>query len=75
MLMTIDPILWAGFTLLVVAMLALDLGVLQRKPHVIAMREALAWFAVWAGLALLFNLGILLLSRPRHEAALLQPTT
>lgn len=62
--------LWGGFTLFIVAMLALDLGVFQRRPHVISMKEALAWFGVWTGLALLFNLGILLFHERGGQAAL-----
>jgi tellurite resistance protein TerC len=42
-------------------MLVLDLGLFQRRPHVIGMKKALAWFAVWIGLALLFNIGVVLL--------------
>ena len=51
-------LLWGGFLLFVVAMLALDLGVFHRKAHVIHMREALAWTGVWITLALVFNAGI-----------------
>jgi tellurite resistance protein TerC len=51
-------LLWGGFLLFVVSMLALDLGVFHRKAHVIHMREALAWTAVWITLALVFNAGI-----------------
>jgi tellurite resistance protein TerC len=47
---------WAGFLLFVTAMLALDLGVFNRKAHVVSLREALAWCAVWFGLAMAFNL-------------------
>jgi tellurite resistance protein TerC len=39
-------------------MLALDLGVFHRRPHVVRMREALAWTGVWITLALVFNAGI-----------------
>ncbi len=46
---------WAGFFGFIIAMLALDLGVLQRKPHAVSMKEALIWCAVWATLALGFN--------------------
>jgi tellurite resistance protein TerC len=46
---------WAGFLAFVVAMLALDLGVLNRKDHVIRPREALGWSALWIGLALAFG--------------------
>jgi len=47
---------WAGFLLFVTVMLALDLGVFNRKAHVVSLREALAWCAVWFGLAMAFNL-------------------
>ncbi len=47
--------LWIGFTVGVLALLALDLGVFHRKSHVVSMRESLTWSAVWIGLALLFN--------------------
>ena len=52
------PILWIGFTLFVLAMLALDLGVFHRKAHEVGVRESLAWTAVWILLALAFNLGV-----------------
>ncbi len=52
--------LWVGFTLFIFGMLALDLGVFQRKSHTITMKEAMVWFGVWTGLALLFNVGIIL---------------
>ncbi len=52
------PVLWIGFTAFVLAMLALDLGVFHRKAHVISVREALAWTAVWITLAVAFNAGI-----------------
>ncbi len=46
---------WGGFLALVLALLALDLGVLNRKDHVIRPREALGWSALWIGLALAFG--------------------
>ena len=51
---------WAGFIAFVLAMLALDLGVFNRKSHAISMKEAGIWTAVWIGLALLFNVVIYL---------------
>ncbi len=63
-----SPWLWAGFIAFVLAMLALDLGVFNRKTHVISMKEAGIWTAVWIGLALLFNLGLFFWQGP--EAAL-----
>ncbi len=52
------PALWVGFTVFVLAMLALDLGVFHRKAHEVRVGEALIWTAVWVTLALVFNLGI-----------------
>ena len=47
-----------GFHIFVIAMLALDLGVFQRKAHTVGMKEAGVWSAVWVALSLLFALGI-----------------
>ena len=52
------PVLWIGFTLLVLAMLAIDLGVFHRRAHEVRVREALLWTVVWISLALLFNVGV-----------------
>jgi tellurite resistance protein TerC len=47
--------LYGLFTLFVLLMLALDLGVFHRRAHEVSFREAATWSAVWIGLALLFN--------------------
>lgn len=39
-------------------MFTLDLGVFNRKTHAVSFREASAWTAVWASLALIFNAGV-----------------
>ena len=46
--------LWLGFIAFILLLLALDLGVFHRKAHVVSMREALGWSAVWITLGLLF---------------------
>src|ERR1044072_2780373 len=45
---------WAGFGLFILLMLALDLGVLNRKAHAVTYREATVWSVVWVTLALCF---------------------
>jgi len=52
--------LFVGFTVFVVAMLILDLGVFHRKAHAVSIREAAIWYGVWVSLALLFNGGVFL---------------
>jgi tellurite resistance protein TerC len=46
---------WAGFHAFVFLMLALDLGVFNRRIHAPSVREAGVWSAVWITLALIFN--------------------
>jgi len=45
---------WTGFCAFVLVMLAIDLGVFNRKPHEISYRNAAVWSVVWIGLALIF---------------------
>ena len=47
--------LWVGFIVFVLLMLALDLGVFHRHAHVITVKEALGWTAVWVMLSLAFS--------------------
>ena len=49
---------WIFFGVFILAMLALDLGVFNRKTHVIQMKEALLWTSFWVTLALSFGAGI-----------------
>jgi tellurite resistance protein TerC len=46
---------YAGFTLFVLIMLALDLGVFHKKAHEVSFKEASIWTTVWISLALVFN--------------------
>ncbi|MBI2932636.1 MAG: TerC family protein [Planctomycetes bacterium] len=50
---------WIGFNILILSLLALDLGVLQVRIRLTSLRGALAWSAFWISLAMLFNLGLL----------------
>ena len=46
---------YAAFTLFVLLLLALDLGVFHRKAHEVRFKEAATWSVVWVALALGFN--------------------
>jgi tellurite resistance protein TerC len=52
-------VFWTVFNLFVVAMLALDLGVLNRRSHRVGFREALAWSGAWIALAAAFAVLVL----------------
>ena len=45
---------WGAFGLFILTMLALDLGILNRKAHAVTYREAAVWSAVWVTLAMIF---------------------
>jgi tellurite resistance protein TerC len=61
-----SPLLWGLFFLLVLVLLAFDLGVIHRRVRRIGIREAVVWSIVWTLVALAFNLW--LASRFGHRA-------
>lgn len=48
-------LVWGLFILGILIFLALDLGVFNRNPHVISVKEASIWTGVWVTLSLLFS--------------------
>ncbi len=46
--------MWVAFIAFVLLMLALDLGVFHRKAHVVTVKEAVTWSAVWVAMGLAF---------------------
>ncbi|MDP9190627.1 MAG: TerC family protein [Acidobacteriota bacterium] len=50
-----SPQLWIIFSIFVLGMLALDLGVFNRKAHEVRFKEALIWSIVWVALSMVFN--------------------
>ena len=51
----LDIAVWGGFTIFVLGLLALDLGVFHRESRTIRTGEALAWACFYVSLALVFN--------------------
>lgn len=49
---------WIGFIVFLIIMLAIDLGIFNRKSHEINYKEALLWSGIWLSLAILFNIGV-----------------
>ncbi len=54
-----NPLVVIIFALVVILMLALDLGVFNRKSHAISNKEALIWSIVWISLSMIFSLFLL----------------
>jgi TerC family integral membrane protein len=60
---------YAGFTLFVLLLVAVDLGVFHRRAHVIGFRESVVWSVVWVVLALAFNYAFYLYATARFGEA------
>jgi tellurite resistance protein TerC len=52
--------MWAGFGALVLVVLALDLGLFNRKAHEPSFKEAATWSLVWISLASVFGVWVFL---------------
>ena len=50
-----DWYIWVAFIAFIVGMLSIDLGIVQRKAHVVPFREAFIWTGVWVSIALAFG--------------------
>ncbi|MEQ1919007.1 MAG: TerC family protein [Elusimicrobiota bacterium] len=50
--------LWAGFVAVIGVMMVLDLGIFQKKAHVMKVREAAIMVAIWWALAAAFALAV-----------------
>ncbi len=49
---------WVGFNVAVLAILALDLGILHKKSERVSLKEAGTWSAVWVALSLCFAFAV-----------------
>jgi TerC family integral membrane protein len=49
---------WVGFNVVVLGILALDLGVLHRKSEKVSLKESAIWSGVWVALSLTFAFAI-----------------
>ena len=56
--MTANVVGWVVFSVLVLGLLALDLGLGRRRTEALPLREALSWSALWIAVAILFGVGI-----------------
>ena len=71
--MTLFPLadywwLYGLFTVAVLGLLALDLGLLHREPRPVGFREAAGWTTVWVALGFAFNVGLYFFARGAFAA-------
>lgn len=53
-----SPVAWVAFTVIVLAFLAFDIGVLQRRSHSLSLKEAGLFSALWVGISIAFGFGV-----------------
>src|SRR5512138_210782 len=76
MQIAVSTLAWIGFCVFILIMLAIDLGVFNRRPHEITYKDAAIWSAVWVALALVFAgllagpLGWEMFGAARHQKTL-----
>ncbi len=54
-ILQLHPLLVAGFAVTVIIMLLLDLGIFNKKSHIITTREATIWSFIWISLSMIFS--------------------
>lgn len=54
-ILELHPALVVGFTITVIIMLLLDLGVFNKKSHIVTSKEATIWSVVWISLSMIFS--------------------
>jgi tellurite resistance protein TerC len=69
--LNVPLVAWIGFSVFILLMLALDLGVFHRRSHTVSWREALGWTTAWATLSLLFGAGLWRLAGPEKAVEFL----
>jgi tellurite resistance protein TerC len=62
-----EVIFFSGFLFFIFLMLALDLGVFNKKSHSPSFREALTWTLVWVSISIVFYLLIMFFGHELHD--------
>jgi tellurite resistance protein TerC len=63
---THEIVVFTGFLLFIILMLTLDLGIINKRSHILTFREALLWTTFWVALAILFYLLIRFFGNELH---------
>jgi tellurite resistance protein TerC len=53
-----QSLFWIGFIVLIFILLALDIGIFNRKAHIIKMKEAILLTLFWISISIMFNIWI-----------------
>lgn len=57
------PGIIATFSVVIIAMLLLDLGIFNKKSHVVSNKEAAIWSVVWISISMLFSVFIYIMTK------------
>jgi len=62
-----EILFFSGFLLFILLMLALDLGVFNKKSHAPSFREAMTWTMVWVSISIFFYILIMFFGHQLHD--------
>lgn len=58
---------YSGFVVMIIVLILVDLGLVQKRGHKISLKESVAWFVIWVSLAFVFCVGLWLYSKATFE--------
>ena len=62
-----EVLFFSGFLLFIFLVLAIDLGVFNKKSHIPTFREALTWTMVWVSISIIFYILIMFFGHDLHD--------
>jgi tellurite resistance protein TerC len=62
--MDVSPLFWVLFNILIIFLLLLDLGILNRNAKIMSFKQAARNSVIWISLAMLFNVGLYFIAGP-----------
>lgn len=64
--MQLPPIIIIAFAVIIIVMLAIDLGVFNKKSHIISNKEATIWSLIWIGISMIFSVFIYIMTNAEY---------
>lgn len=64
--MQLPPVIIVAFAVIVIVMLAIDLGIFNKKSHIISNKEATIWSLIWIGISMVFSAFIYIMTNEEY---------
>lgn len=64
--MQLPPVIIVAFAVIVIVMLAIDLGIFNKKSHIVSNKEATIWSLIWIGISMVFSAFIYIMTNEEY---------